>query len=298
MRVKLQSEFLLPEHVSRGGEFPAENGSISDNDMFCALGGKLGGNCADEDKDGVGGGGESVTHAEDDLLVRPPRGYGAVAGRGGLGSGGGAFAGLIGGVIGNGVIGDVIGCVINGLIDGLTDRIINGLIDGLTDRVIDGVIDGVINGLIDRIGIRVIDEVIDGLIDRVINGLTIDRIGNRVIDGLTIDRIGNRVINEIGNRVIKRVIDGLIERVVNELIDRILDTICDRLIKSGNGEIALMIVYLILRGWICNGTTERILCRRIDASVAIADWLFHPGLDRSIRVARTTERRVASRRRL
>lgn len=43
MRVKLQSEFLLPEHVSRGGEFPAENGSISDNDMFCALGGKLGG---------------------------------------------------------------------------------------------------------------------------------------------------------------------------------------------------------------------------------------------------------------
>ena len=182
MRVKLQSEFLLPEHVSRGGEFPAENGSISDNDMFCALGGKLGGNCADEDKDRVGGGGESVTHAEDDLLVRPPRGYGAVAGRGGVGSGGGAFAGLIGG-IGN----------------------------GLTDRVIDGVIGGVINGL-------------------------------------TIDRIGNRVINEIGNRVINRVIDGLIERVVNELIDRVLDTICDRLIKSGNGEIALMIVYLILRG--------------------------------------------------
>ena len=217
MRVKLQSEFLLPEHVSRGGEFPAENGSISDNDMFCALGGKLGGNCADEDKDGVGGGGESVTHAEDDLLVRPPRGYGAVAGRGGLGNGGGAFAGLIGGVI-----------------------------------------------------------------------------GNRVIDGLTIDRVGIRVIDRVGNRVI----DGLIERVVNELIDRVLDTIYDRLIKSGNGEIALMIVYLILRGWICNGTTERILCRRIDASVAIADWLFHPGLDRSIRVARTIERRVASRRRL
>ena len=257
MRVKLQSEFLLPEHVSRGGEFPAENGSISDNDMFCALGGKLGGNCADEDKDGVGGGGESVTHAEDDLLVRPPRGYGAVAGTGGLGSGGGAFAGLIGG-IGNGLTDRVIGCVI----DGLTDRVINGL-------------------TIDRIGIRVID----GLIDR-------------VIDGLTIDRIGIRVINEIGNRVINRVIHGLIERVVNELIDRVLDTICDRLIKSGNGEIALMIVYLILRGWICNGTTERILCRRIDASVAIADWLFHPGLDRSIRVARTTERRVASRRRL
>ena len=255
--MKLQSEFLLPEHVSRGGEFPAENGSISDNDMFCALGGKLGGNCADEDKDGVGGGGESVTHAEDDLLVRPPRGYGAVAGTGGLGSGGGAFAGLIGG-IGNGLTDRVIGCVI----DGLTDRVINGL-------------------TIDRIGIRVID----GLIDR-------------VIDGLTIDRIGIRVINEIGNRVINRVIHGLIERVVNELIDRVLDTICDRLIKSGNGEIALMIVYLILRGWICNGTTERILCRRIDASVAIADWLFHPGLDRSIRVARTTERRVASRRRL
>ena len=233
MRVKLQSEFLLPEHVSRGGEFPAENGSISDNDMFCALGGKLGGNCADEDKDGVGGGGESVTHAEDDLLVRPPRGYGAVAGRGGLGSGGGAFAGLIGGVIGN--------------------------------------------------------RVINGDIGDVINGLTIDRIGIRVID-----RVGNRVIGG----VINRVIDGLIERVVNELIDRVLDTICDRLIKSGNGEIALMIVYLILRGWICNGTTERILCRRIDASVAIADWLFHPGLDRSIRVARTTERRVASRRRL
>lgn len=246
MRVKLQSEFLLPEHVSRGGEFPAENGSISDNDMFCALGGKLGGNCADEDKDGVGGGGESVTHAEDDLLVRPPRGYGAVAGRGGLGSGGGAFAGLIGGVIGNRVI------------------------DGLT---------------IDRIGIRVID-----------------RVGNRVINGLTIDRVGIRVIDRVGIRVIggviNRVIDGLIERVVNELIDRVLDTIYDRLIKSGNGEIALMIVYLILRGWICNGTTERILCRRIDASVAIADWLFHPGLDRSIRVARTTERRVASRRRL
>ena len=262
MRVKLQSEFLLPEHVSRGGEFPAENGSISDNDMFCALGGKLGGNCADEDKDGVGGGGESVTHAEDDLLVRPPRGYGAVAGRGGLGSGGGAFAGLIGGVIGNRVIDGDIG-----------------------NRVIDGDIGGVIDG------------VIDGLTDRVINGLTIDRIGIRVIDGV-IDRIGNRVINEIGNRVIKRVIDGLIERVVNELIDRVLDTICDRLIKSGNGEIALMIVYLILRGWICNGTTERILCRRIDASVAIADWLFHPGLDRSIRVARTIERRVASRRRL
>lgn len=198
MRVKLQSEFLLPEHVSRGGEFPAENGSISDNDMFCALGGKLGGNCADEDKDGVGGGGESVTHAEDDLLVRPPRGYGAVAGRGGVGSGGGAFAGLIGG-IGNGLTDRVIGCVIN------------GVINGLTDRVIDGVIGGVINGL-------------------------------------TIDRIGNRVINEIGNRVINRVIDGLIERVVNELIDRVLDTICDRLIKSGNGEIALMIVYLILRG--------------------------------------------------
>lgn len=198
MRVKLQSEFLLPEHVSRGGEFPAENGSISDNDMFCALGGKLGGNCADEDKDGVGGGGESVTHAEDDLLVRPPRGYGAVAGTGGLGSGGGAFAGLIGG-IGNGLTDRVIGCVIN------------GVINGLTDRVIDGVIGGVINGL-------------------------------------TIDRIGNRVINEIGNRVINRVIDGLIERVVNELIDRVLDTICDRLIKSGNGEIALMIVYLILRG--------------------------------------------------
>ena len=261
MRVKLQSEFLLPEHVSRGGEFPAENGSISDNDMFCALGGKLGGNCADEDEDGVGGGGESVTHAEDDLLVRPPRGYGAVAGTGGLGSGGGAFAGLIGG-IGNGLTDRVIGCVINGVINGLTDRVIDGVIGG------------------------------------VINGLTIDRIGNKVIDGLTIDRIGNRVINEIGNRVINRVIDGLIERVVNELIDRILDTICDRLIKSGNGEIALMIIYLILRGWICNGTTERILCRRIDASVAIADWLFHPGLDRSIRVARTTERRVASRRRL
>lgn len=253
MRVKLQSEFLLPEHVSRGGEFPAENGSISDNDMFCALGGKLGGNCADEDKDGVGGGGESVTHAEDDLLVRPPRGYGAVAGRGGLGSGGGAFAGLIGGVIGNRVIDEVIGCVINGLIDRLTDR------------------------------------VIDGLTDRIINGLTIDRIGNRVID-----RVGIRVIDG----VIDCIIDGLIERVVNELIDRVLDTIYDRLIKSGNGEIALMIVYLILRGWICNGTTERILCRRIDASVAIADWLFHPGLDRSIRVARTIERRVASRRRL
>ena len=253
MRVKLQSEFLLPEHVSRGGEFPAENGSISDNDMFCALGGKLGGNCADEDKDGVGGGGESVTHAEDDLLVRPPRGYGAVAGRGGLGSGGGAFAGLIGGVIGNRVIDEVIGCVINGLIDRLTDR------------------------------------VIDGLTDRIINGLTIDRIGNRVID-----RVGIRVIDG----VIDCIIDGLIERVVNELIDRVLDTIYDRLIKSGNGEIALMIIYLILRGWICNGTTERILCRRIDASVAIADWLFHPGLDRSIRVARTIERRVASRRRL
>lgn len=262
MRVKLQSEFLLPEHVSRGGEFPAENGSISDNDMFCALGGKLGGNCADEDKDGVGGGGESVTHAEDDLLVRPPRGYGAVAGRGGLGSGGGAFAGLIGGVIGNRVIDGDIGDVINGL-----------SIDRIGNRVIDGVIDGVM----------------DGLTDRVINGLTIDRIGIRVID-----RVGNRVIGG----VINRVIDGLIERVVNELIDRVLDTICDRLIKSGNGEIALMIVYLILRGWICNGTTERILCRRIDASVAIADWLFHPGLDRSIRVARTTERRVASRRRL
>ena len=203
MRVKLQSEFLLPEHVSRGGEFPAENGSISDNDMFCALGGKLGGNCADEDKDGVGGGGESVTHAEDDLLVRPPRGYGAVAGRGGLGSGGGAFAGLIGGVIGNRVIDEVIGCVINGLIDRLTDR------------------------------------VIDGLTDRIINGLTIDRIGNRVID-----RVGIRVIDG----VIDCIIDGLIERVVNELIDRVLDTICDRLIKSGNGEIALMIVYLILRG--------------------------------------------------
>ena len=203
MRVKLQSEFLLPEHVSRGGEFPAENGSISDNDMFCALGGKLGGNCADEDKDGVGGGGESVTHAEDDLLVRPPRGYGAVAGTGGLGSGGGAFAGLIGGVIGNRVIDEVIGCVINGLIDRLTDR------------------------------------VIDGLTDRIINGLTIDRIGNRVID-----RVGIRVIDG----VIDCIIDGLIERVVNELIDRVLDTIYDRLIKSGNGEIALMIIYLILRG--------------------------------------------------
>lgn len=192
MRVKLQSEFLLPEHVSRGGEFPAENGSISDNDMFCALGGKLGGNCADEDKDGVGGGGESVTHAEDDLLVRPPRGYGAVAGRGGLGSGGGAFAGLIGGVIGN--------------------------------RVIDGDIGDVINGLsIDRIGNRVIDGAFAGLI----GGLT-----DRVIDGLSIDRIGIRVIDRVGNRVIggviNRVIDGLIERVVNELIDRVLDTICDR----------------------------------------------------------------------
>ena len=260
MRVKLQSEFLLPEHVSRGGEFPAENGSISDNDMFCALGGKLGGNCADEDKDGVGGGGESVTHAEDDLLVRPPRGYGAVAGRGGLGSGGGAFAGLIGG-IGNGLTDRVIGCVINGVINGLTDRVIDGVIGG----------------------------VIGGLTDRVIDGLTIDRIGNRVID-----RVGIRVIDG----VIDCIIDGLIERVVNELIDRVLDTICDRLIKSGNGEIALMIIYLILRGWICNGTTERILCRRIDASVAIADWLFHPDLDRSIRVARTIERRVASRRRL
>ena len=196
MRVKLQSEFLLPEHVSRGGEFPAENGSISDNDMFCALGGKLGGNCADEDKDGVGGGGESVTHAEDDLLVRPPRGYGAVAGRGGVGSGGGAFAGLIGGVIGNRVIdGDI-----DGVMNGLTDRVINGL-------------------TIDRIGNRVIGGVIDGLTDRVIDGLTIDRIGNRVID-----RVGNRVIGG----VINRVIDGLIERVVNELIDRVFDTICDR----------------------------------------------------------------------
>ena len=192
MRVKLQSEFLLPEHVSRGGEFPAENGSISDNDMFCALGGKLGGNCADEDKDGVGGGGESVTHAEDDLLVRPPRGYGAVAGRGGVGSGGGAFAGLIGGVIGNRVIDGDIGDVINGL-----------SIDRIGNRVIDGDIDGVI----------------DGLTDRVINGLTIDRIGIRVID-----RVGNRVIGG----VINRVIGGLIERVVNELIDRVLDTICDR----------------------------------------------------------------------
>ena len=192
MRVKLQSEFLLPEHVSRGGEFPAENGSISDNDMFCALGGKLGGNCADEDKDGVGGGGESVTHAEDDLLVRPPRGYGAVAGRGGVGSGGGAFAGLIGGVIGNRVIDGDIGDVINGL-----------SIDRIGNRVIDGDIDGVI----------------DGLTDRVINGLTIDRIGIRVID-----RVGNRVIGG----VINRVIDGLIERVVNELIDRVFDTICDR----------------------------------------------------------------------
>ena len=191
MRVKLQSEFLLPEHVSRGGEFPAENGSISDNDMFCALGGKLGGNCADEDKDGVGGGGESVTHAEDDLLVRPPRGYGAVAGRGGVGSGGGAFAGLIGGVIGNRVIDGDIGDVINGL-----------SIDRIGNRVIDGDIDGVI----------------DGLTDRVIDGLTIDRIGIRVID-----RVGNRVIGG----VINRVIDGLIERVVNELIDRVLDTICD-----------------------------------------------------------------------
>lgn len=151
MRVKLQSEFLLPEHVSRGGEFPAENGSISDNDMFCALGGKLGGNCADEDKDGVGGGGESVTHAEDDLLVRPPRGYGAVAGRGGLGSGGGAFGGLIGGVIGN--------------------RVINGL---TIDRVIDRVIDGL---TIDRIGIRVID----GLIERVVNEL-IDRVLDTICD--------------------------------------------------------------------------------------------------------------------
>ena len=192
MRVKLQSEFLLPEHVSRGGEFPAENGSISDNDMFCALGGKLGGNCADEDKDGVGGGGESVTHAEDDLLVRPPRGYGAVAGRGGVGSGGGAFAGLIGGVIGNRVIDGDIGDVINGL-----------SIDRIGNRVIDGDIDGVI----------------DGLTDRVIDGLSIDRIGIRVID-----RVGNRVIGG----VINRVIDGLIERVVNELIDRVLDTICDR----------------------------------------------------------------------
>lgn len=81
--VKLQRELLLPEHVSRGGEFPPENGSISDNDVFGALSGKLGGNCADEDEDGVGGGRERVTHAEDDLLVRPPRGYGAVAGRGG-----------------------------------------------------------------------------------------------------------------------------------------------------------------------------------------------------------------------
>ena len=80
--VKLQREFLLPEHVSRGGEFPPENGSISDDDVFGALSGELGGNCADEDEDGVGGGGERVTHAEDDLLVSPPRGYGAVAGRG------------------------------------------------------------------------------------------------------------------------------------------------------------------------------------------------------------------------
>lgn len=170
MRVKLQSEFLLPEHVSRGGEFPAENGSISDNDMFCALGGKLGGNCADEDKDGVGGGGESVTHAEDDLLVRPPRGYGAVAGRGGVGSGGGAFAGLIGGVIGNRVI----------------DGDIDGVIDGLTDRVIDGL-------TIDRIGIRVIDRVGN----RVIGGVI-----NRVIDGLI-----ERVVNELIDRVLDTICD-------------------------------------------------------------------------------------------
>lgn len=175
MRVKLQSEFLLPEHVSRGGEFPAENGSISDNDMFCALGGKLGGNCADEDKDGVGGGGESVTHAEDDLLVRPPRGYGAVAGRGGVGSGGGAFAGLIGGVIGNRVIDGDIGDVINGLsIDRIGNRVIDGVIDGLT-------IDRIGIRVINEIGNRVIKRVIDGLIERVVNEL-IDRVLDTICD--------------------------------------------------------------------------------------------------------------------
>lgn len=108
--MKLQREFLLPEHVSRGGEFPPENGPISDNDMFGALSGKLWGNCADEDEDGVGGGRERVTHAEDNLLVRRPRGYGAVAGEGRVGARDGGRR-----------VGDdwLVGGLVDGFIDGL-----------------------------------------------------------------------------------------------------------------------------------------------------------------------------------